>query len=431
MKSMDQRRYPRCFLPVDMRNNIQTQSALTLLSICSLSAGEALDAPSLITEEPEKLTVSLSARLRYESRETDGSDHSHAGTLRVRPGLNYKATDQLSFFVESEHTLALLDDYQVGTPQSSQFTPFNAGNTPISDPETNELNQLFLKYKSGEFSATIGRQRLILDQAQFIGNVGWRQNEQTLDAIKLSYAFDSAKLTYAYADQANRIFGSDASGAVKALEGDVHLFNLQYKHSDDHQSVFYAYLMDFSDQGGGFPTNASNNTFGAQTSFKTEQGDIKLELAYQMEAGDKADYDALYTAASFQKKVGNQSFFVGFERLEDGFVTPLATVHAYNGFADVFISNRLGLATSWDGITDVYVGMAGTVCDGYKLKGIVHYFGDDSLSDSYGWEADLVASKSLTSSLKATAKAAYFIGDKDSNFSTDTKQLSLQLDYSF
>ena len=75
--------------------------------------------------------------------------------------------------------------------------------------------------------------------------------------------------------------------------------------------------------------------------------------------------------------------------------------------------------------------MAGTVGDGYKLKGIVHYFGDDSLSDSYGWEADLVASKSLTSSLKATAKAAYFIGDKDSPFSADTKQLSLQLDYSF
>jgi len=89
-----------------------------------------------------------------------------------------------------------------------------AGNTPnppgyptIADPQGGDLNQLFLQYKAqfgGQFR--LGRQRIIYDNARFIGNVGWRQNEQTFDAISYDHKTSNGwHLQYAYLDQARRV----------------------------------------------------------------------------------------------------------------------------------------------------------------------------------------------------------------------------------
>ncbi len=372
------------------------------------------------------LSFSLAARARYEFREIDGLDASHAGTVRFRPGLTLFPNKNLSFFVESEHTFALIDDYQTGTGQAANFSPFNAGNTPIADPESNELNQAFVKFKINEHaSVTAGRQRYILDDASFVGNVGWRQNEQTLDAISVKGSYNGFKYTYAIGNQVNRIFGSDASGAVGELEGTYHLLNGSYK-MDAATVGGYVYLMDF-DQGGW----ASNNTYGAYYDIKAESGNYHVELAYQTEAGSKADYDAVYGTARWTKKFGSVSLTTGVEYLGEGFVTPLSTVHAFNGYADAFIAQRLGLpGASWDGLTDFYVGAATKVKD-VVLKGRVHAFFDDSLSDQYGWEADLVAVKPINENTKILAKAAYFVGEEGTPFSQDIQQFSIQLDYSF
>ena len=56
----------------------------------------------------------------------------------------------------------------------------------ITDPEGAELNQAYLAWKGGHAGATLGRQRLLFDNQRWIGNSGWRQNEQTFDAV----AFD-------------------------------------------------------------------------------------------------------------------------------------------------------------------------------------------------------------------------------------------------
>ena len=389
-----------------------------------LSANEA---PEPTSNDYIKFTGN--ARLRYEARNTQGLDQSHAGTLRIRPGFTILPNSPISLYVESEHTLALIEDYQVGTGQSANFTPFTANNTPIADPETNEINQAFLSYKASDFLVKAGRQRIIFDKASFIGNVGWRQNEQTFDAAQISYSKDGLNISYVYADRVNRIFGSDGTGAVEALEGDVHLLNVSKKWGK-HKLAGYIYSMDFSDQGAGFPTTASNTTFGAYGDFSIGEGTLHAELAFRTEAGSNADYDAFYAALSFSKKVGGITYLAGIEYLEDGFVTPLATVHAYNGFADTFIGNRLGLANTWEGLTDIYIG-ADTKIGGYAVKGRLHYFTSDDLSDTYGWEADLVVAKKLTDDIKMVGKFAYFIGEDGSPFGNDTAQASLQLDYSF
>ena len=52
----------------------------------------------------------------------------------------------------------------------------------VADPENIELNRLQLQYKSKPQRVTLGRQRINLDDQRWVGSVGWRQNEQTFDA---------------------------------------------------------------------------------------------------------------------------------------------------------------------------------------------------------------------------------------------------------
>ena len=81
------------------------------------------------------IDFSLESRLRYELRNEQGLDNSHAMTLRVRPGIQIGRDTGFSAFVQSEHTQALIQDYQVGSPQSPRFDPFTPSNTTIGDPE--------------------------------------------------------------------------------------------------------------------------------------------------------------------------------------------------------------------------------------------------------------------------------------------------------
>ena len=232
------------------------------------------------------------------------------------------------------------------------------------------------------------------------------------------------------ASQVNRIFGSDASGPVQALEGNIHLLNYQYGLSNGKFGG-YMYYMDFSEQAAGFPTNASNVTYGGFVDWKNDFATYHVELGYQNELGSKPGYSAFYGAMHMNKKVGAITWDAGVEYLEDGFVTPLATVHAFNGFADTFIGNRLGLVNTWDGLTDLYVGASTKLNCGMILKAKLHHFRDDSLSNSYGWEIDGVAVKPINASTKILAKLAYFLGEDGSPFPNDVSQASIQMDYQF
>lgn len=103
----------------------------------------------------------------------------------------------------------------------------------------------------------------------------------------------------------------------------------------------------------------------------------------------------------------------GFERLDGngrrGFQTPLATLHAYQGWADVFLS------TPATGLRDLNLRAGTTVKMGpkarpLKLQAGVHDFTDDDGSMRLGREFDLMAGLSLTKILSAEVKAAFFDG---------------------
>lgn len=371
----------------------------------------------------EYVNFSLNARLRYEFREEGAADPSHAVTFRVRPGITILPKSDISFFVEGEFTQALVDDFNSG-PQVS-LSPFTPGNTNILDPETAELNRAFVQYEKDGFLAKVGRQRIIHDSAAFVGNLMWRQNEQTYDAATISYNQENIGLTYSYVNRVNRIFGSDANGIVEAMEGDIHLFNGWTKIGDDLKVGAYTYLMDFDNAASnGFANRASSNTYGGYVDFKG----LHAEYALQQDGGDSTldrgttDYAHVY----YLKKTGNWHFKGGLEYRDTDFYTPLSTVHLFNGFADRFIGQRLGLAGSDPGINNFYVHACTEVAN-VKLMAFGHYFYDDSFSEDLGWEVDFVAMKALTENLNLVSKIAYFNGQGDDEIT----QGSVQLDYSF
>lgn len=410
------------------------KTGVSLLSLAAIAHGgtSPIDMPKVSCAGPDFLRISGDIRARYEFREQDTQDPSHALTVRGRLGLTLGDFNGFSAFIEGEGTQSIVDDFRSNPTSSNSTSPYVDGNTVISDPDNFELNRAWIQYKKDGFFAKVGRQRIIRNDSSFIGNVGWRQNEQTFDAAQLSYSKDNFSISYVYSNRVQRIFGADANDALPGpplndFEGEFHLLDASYK-LDSGTVGGYVYLIDVENNG----NVGESNTYGAF--YKSDS--LHVEVAGQSGASSLAagDYDAIYGHAVYTQKTGNSSFSLGVEYLGGNFKTPFGTVHAFNGFADAFILNRIGLSNnggSYDGITDIYAEYTQKgLPAGLVFKSFVHYFMDDSLSQTYGYEVDAVLIKAFTPNLKGIVKAAYFNAENGSTY-TDIQQVSMGLNYSF
>ena len=323
-------------------------------------------------------------RLRYEAVDQDNAlKDANALTLRTRFGYTTAAVGGLSAGLEFEDSRTVLggDDY-------NNTNGKNAGvYSVVADPETTEVDQAFLKYNRGMVTATLGRQVLTLDNHRYVGHVGWRQDRQTFDALKLQAAF-TEKLTgqYAYLAKRNRICA-------------------------------YAYLLEV-DQA----TDNSLDTYGVRLSGKKPASDsvtilYSAEFATQESEVGATSYDAEYmglelgaTASGVTAKLGYE--VLGSDEGNYGFSTPLATLHKFNGWADQF------LGTPAQGLVDMYVSLAGKVA-GVKLAAVYHDFSADESTpgvDDLGSELDLLAAKKFNDTYSAGLKyAMYSAGDTGAN----------------
>jgi hypothetical protein len=346
-----------------------------------------------------------------------------------------------SALAEGEFSQAAVDDFNGGAPGAD---PFDPANSPIFDPETNELNQGYLQYQGFESIGRIGRQQIVYDNAAFIGDVIWRQNQQTYDAISLTNeSVNGLTLHYAYLNQVNRIFGSDADAPlapgftnVEDIAASAHLVNASYTGIQNLTLGGYAYIMNFKDVGAW-----DNNTFGLSGKRELYGLTIYGEMAWQDKAGVAGDDDALYLHLTAGKSLKTKSFdlgalTLGVEHLDQGFKTPLATVHAFNGFADVTDAARISGAHS--GLTDVYLSHSIPIIFGIKWINVFHAMGDNEISAGYGWEFDSVLTKKFDEHFTAIAKFAYFdsAGDDYTNNAVadslpDAARFSLELNYTF
>lgn len=414
---------------------MKTKVAL-LLSTASLLHAGTPDLETTLAPKPEPwIKPVIDIRARYEFADIDGFNQSNALTVRERLGLKTQAWNGFSLFVEGEFSQAVVDEYNGGAIGADPFNPLDS---LIADPETNELNQGYLQYTGWDTTVKAGRQRLIYDNAAFIGNVGWRQNEQTYDGITLANtSIDKLTLNYAYINRVNRIFGSDADGDIKLtpnveyVEGQVNLFNASYAGIEGVTLGAYAYLMSFDD----LPV-WDNNTFGL--SAKGSLYDIALygEGAFQDKAGLSTDETAGYAHVTATKTFGTQSVMLGMEWLGAGFKTPLATVHAFNGYSDVTDPARISGAHN--GLMDTYVAYTVPIFYGIKWVNMFHILGDDSISAGYGWEYDTVLTKKFDDNFTALAKLAFFESEGDPYTGggagaplPTAQRLSIELTYTF
>jgi len=349
------------------------------------------------------------ARLRYEYADFNkaGVDDANVLSLRARFGVKTDEVYGFKFLAEAEATEILSSN----TAYGAFPPPNNNGRAVIADPDSFLLNRLQLSYnaKPIDTNITVGRQYLKFADQRFIGAVGWRQNDQTFDAAVVeNKSIDGLTLTYAYVDQVNRIFGSDApSESLEYWEGNSHLIHAEYSGIENTTLRGFAYLLDFDNA-----PDASTNTYGIEVQGEA-LSDFNINYlattAVQTDAGDNAaDYEEYY----FRGKVGVKNdlfnYGAGAEIMTANgkggrFVFPVGTNHAFNGFADAF------LATPYNGLQDYYAWVGGKFL-GFNHTFSYHYFRTQHQSEDLGWEFDYVSARKIGEYTKVIFKAAYLDG---------------------
>jgi hypothetical protein len=396
-----------------------------------------------IPEALAKGKFNLNARLRYEYVDQDGAagitEASHAPTIRTRFGYTTAPLYGFQGMVEGEN-ITVIGSEQNYNAAGSNKTP----NKPVvADPPTTELNQAWLSYNYTNWvAAKGGRQRIALDNHRFVGDVGWRQNMQTYDAAVIeSKPLPDLSLYYGYLWEVHRVFG-DVDGLPRTspnrdFDSDSHLVNISYSGWKYGRFVGYAYLLDLENRAG---TANSCATYGgyfagaAPVSEKVSLG-YRAEIAWQTDYADSPlDYQAEYYNVELSASVKPVSFGAGYEVLGTdnngagtgsvGFKTPLATLHAFNGWADVFLN------TPAKGLRDIYGFGQVTLPGDVPLRVIYHKFDADSGGADFGQEFDVQVSKKFGKHWTALAKYARYDG-KEAPAQFDMHKVWAQVEFNF
>ena len=370
-------------------------------------------------------------RLRYENVDQEPlTEEADAVTLRARLGFETPQVMHTTLLVEGEFLWPLNTDYR-----GDLLSPGNARYPVVADPENYELNRLQLTNTAlPQTTLMLGRQRINLDDQRFIGNVGWRQNEQTYDALRVvNKSIKNLTFDVTYVNQMNRVFGKDSLQG--RYEGDTVLANVSYQTLLGKLTGF-GYWIDI-DNIDGVPAAVrdSSQTLGLRFAGEKSFGRTKVAyaLSYAAQEDYKAnpiDFDEDYYLVELTGSYAQYSLGVGYEVLggdgAKGFTTPLATLHKFQGWADKF------LATPPDGIEDLYVNVGATFkaigpLDSLSLLVSYHSYGAEHIDLDYGSEVNLQLAAKLK---RFTALVKYADYDADELF-TDTSKYWLQVEYAW
>jgi hypothetical protein len=397
----------------------KTTLCFTVLTACGAMSVPAMAADSL-SDAIKNGESNISARLRYEDVDQDGKSGTDATTLRSR--LNYKTADYKGFtaFVELDHVLALGSEHYNTAPNDKSYP----NKAVIADPEYTQINQRWLRYSADNTDYTYGRQRINLDNQRHVGGVGFRQNEQTYDGFSIvNKSVEDLTVNYHYVTQVNRIFDEDST--LEDHDTRTHLLNLAYSGLENAKVSGYYYEAD-NDTVGKFSTT----TVGVRVAGTCGDDNMfgyTAEFAKQTDNADNTrDYSANYYLLESSVALDAVTIKAGYEVLgadgDDGeFITPLATLHKFQGWTDKFLNKGAGNITG--GIQDAYISVSGKVAD-VKLSAVYHDFESDDSSasgmDELGSEWGVSASKSFNKKYGVSVKYADYSAD---DFSADTKKL--------
>ena len=399
-------------------------------SIANISSGLALSALSLVAAADDLAAAirdgktSLDLRARYEAVSEDNAlRDAEALTTRLRLGFTTRALHGFTALVEYEGVFASGGQQFNSSPGVLAASNGNSQASLIPDPTGSEINRAQIEYASSDgLLVRIGRQRIVLDDARFVGNVGWRQDEQSFDALRAQYRpMADVTLDYSYLWQQNFIF-------FNHNRLNAHLLNASWAPNAGIKLSGFAYLVDFQNEAGApprVPGAPDAATWGLIVAGQLQQLSYRASAARQNDHADApSSVQADYLSATLSYSVAGLTPSVGYERLSgDGtyaFQTPFGTNHKFQGFADVFVA-----AIPAFGVEDVFLGLGGNIA-AIKLTARYHQFRSVQGSRKLGAELDFSAACSLPGGLGLLAKFADY---RAHSHAVDTQRLWLQLAY--
>jgi hypothetical protein len=389
--------------------------------VCFAAPGIADDLKDSLVEGK----VSFDLRYRFEFVDQEDIDNNaKASTFRLRLGYTTGKFHGFNLHVDLETIQAVGNDYYDSTDNNRIDFP------TVADPPDSELNQAFLSFSGiKNMVFQLGRQRIKLDNDRFIGNVGWRQNEQTYDAFRfISTIIPKTTFTLVYIANVNRIFGEHHS-SLSDIDLNAYIVHFSFGSPIGRLSIYNHFLEDQD-----APADSHQNLGARFTGVRNLSGETSLvytlEYAKQSDYKDGEDFiDADYRFFELGVKWNRFTLKGGYEALGGNgvysFLTPFATLHAFNGWADKFLSTPL------DGLVDKYILLSMQAELGkwpLELKGIFHDFRSDVNSIDYGREWDLQAQLDLSDECKLTVKYANYVSQ---NHATDTTKFWAGIQYRF
>jgi hypothetical protein len=371
------------------------------------------------------------AAFRYRSESVDDdafAKGADAHTARLRLGYRQPFATGFSVFVEGEGVAEINDDFN---STANRQTAFPA----VPDARALELNQAYVAWQPAGTNVLLGRQRLNLDNQRFIGAAAWRQNEQTFDALNIDRKIaEQWTLRYLYLDRVHRVNGDEAIDPL-ARERELadHLLGATYTQGT-HTFTGYGYFHDDQDV-----ASASTRTIGLRWLGKYLPGDANdwiwgwtVEYAKQADYADNPqNFSLRYFLIEPSVSLGTLTARVGLENLggngNRAVQTPLATLHAFNGWADKFlVTPNAGLADRYLGLTDKFG--TGAWQDKFTWNLMYHDYRADRGSADFGRELNFSLAAALPSGWAGMIKLADYRSD---GFARDTRKIWLQFEWLF
>ncbi|MAW82471.1 MAG: hypothetical protein CMI63_19720 [Parvularcula sp.] len=353
----------------------------------------------------------LDVRYRFEYKSQDGfSEDAYANTIRTRLGFETAEIYNLKFLVEFENVASIGSDHFNSTTSGRAQFPV------IADPDATELNRAQITFTGiGKTPITVGRQRFNLNNQRFVGAVDFRQNQQTFDAARISSTLvDNVTVDYLYISRVHRVFGDDHPAGE--FDSDSHVISVAYDAGALGAFKGYGVLLDLEEAPG-----LSSATWGLRYENSValdEEARIKIgvvgEYASQKDyAGNTVNYREDYIHGEASLSVARFMAQLAYESLGGdgvtGFSTPLATLHKFQGFADVFLTTPAAgledlygtISYSWDGLLKT---------DSVRLFATYHEFESDLGDMDFGAEFDAGLAVAFRKHWSAEVKGAIYDG---------------------
>ncbi|WP_345973142.1 hypothetical protein [Sulfurimonas diazotrophicus] len=371
------------------------------------------------------MKMSGEIRPRYEMAavKDNGLDTANAFTARTR-----LAVEGTLFGLEG--LSAKVGMTSVNNFGYNDYAPQDATYDLILDPQQAILTEGYLAYTAADTTLLAGRSFVNLDDQRFVGTVGWRQMERAYDTVTLSNgSIDGLSLMGSW------IYGYQGVNANPTTDTGSLLLHATYTAGKALSVTGFGYMLaDVHDTyglrvSGDIALNGVTLNYAASYA---KQSDASLTYALD----DAPEIDASYYDIALGANISGLIVGAEYEVLGDaesnstkGFTTPLATLHKFQGWADVFLGRTAG--SNNDGLADLS-GKLGFAAPGFgKVLGVYHKF--DALSGAnkdLGSEFDLLYANKVpgVSNLGFLAKAAFYSKGDTGN---DVTKVWAQLDYKF